>query len=161
MSIFCLKSRMQSHRTVLSWIAAFAFCIAVGVFCSYLAPAQRNSPMPNYPLPNRPGVPNVDPLDMPQGFPGDPMQNRRNERRLQYLNAERQKSMVAETNRLVKLAADLNAQINSGEHTQLTLDQARQLAEIEKLAHRIRDRMSTSVRQAPSMLSGPPMFPGR
>jgi len=89
------------------------------------------------------------------------MQNRRNERRLQYLNAERQKSMVAETNRLVKLAADLNAQINSGEHTQLTLDQARQLAEIEKLAHRIRDRMSTSVRQAPSMLSGPPMFPGR
>jgi hypothetical protein len=136
-----------------------AFVVAMVGFGSYAVRAQQSQRrMPSEP---RPGIQNVDPLDFPPVYGGDPMQNSQNEKRLQYLNAERQKSMVAETNRLVKLAADLNAQINSGEHTQLTPDQARQLAEIEKLAHRIRDRMSTSVRPSPSLGPGPAFIPYR
>lgn len=117
---------------------------------------QRNIPPPS----PRPTLPNYDPLDMPPVYAGgDPIRAKADARRLQYLNVERQKSMVADTNRLVKLASDLNAQVNGEQHGQLTPDQVKQLAEIEKLAHNIREKMSTSVRPAPGFESQPVMLP--
>src|SRR5579871_5996308 len=74
----------------------------------------------------RPTLPNIDPLDMPPVYDGgDPMKAKADAKRIQYLNTERQKLMVAETNRLVKLAADLNAQVNGEQHGQITPDQVR------------------------------------
>jgi hypothetical protein len=74
------------------------------------------------------------------------------ERRLNALNAERQKALAADTERLLKLATDLNQQIAKSNSGALTPDQLRMLAEIEKLAHSVRDKMAMSLR-------GPP-FPG-
>jgi hypothetical protein len=109
------------------------------------------------------GGPRMDPLDMPPVYGGneDPLKVKAEERRLAALSAERQKTLVADTNRLVKLAADLNAQVNSENHSQLTPDEARQLAEIEKLAHSIRDRMSATF-NSPSTgagMDGPVFMP--
>lgn len=100
----------------------------------------------------------IDPLDNPDIYSTGNFTGPMEERRLQALNAQRQKDMVAETNRLVKMAADLNAQINSQQKTQITPQQLRQLAEIEKLAHSIRDKMSTSVRN-PAPMDSPGILP--
>ncbi len=70
------------------------------------------------------------------------------EKRIRMLNAEQHRSMVADTDRLVKLVADLNAQINSSKASTLTPEQLRTVAEIEKLAHNVRDKMRMSVRSA-------------
>jgi hypothetical protein len=70
------------------------------------------------------------------------------ERRLQAMNAAQHQSMVADTDRLLKLIADLNEQINSSNAHSLTPQQQRMVAEIEKLAHSVRDKMRMTVRSA-------------
>ncbi len=77
------------------------------------------------------------------------------EKRLQMLNAAQHQSMVADTDRLLKLVADLNSQINSSKTNELTVDQLRMVAEIEKLAHSVKDKMRMSVRSAVSNDSNP------
>ncbi len=80
------------------------------------------------------------------------------EKRLRALNAERQKSMVSDTNKLLKLADELNAEISSTNSESLTRAQLHKLGEIEKLAHGVKDKMSTSVRP---MYQQPPLPPMR
>lgn len=71
-------------------------------------------------------------------------------RRLRALNAMRQKSLVADTNKLLKLAADLNAEVTSEHPDSLTFQQLHKLAEIEKLAHGVKEKMSASVMGTPA-----------
>jgi hypothetical protein len=68
------------------------------------------------------------------------------EKQLRALNADRQKEMVADANKLLKLVQDLNAEITTSNPDSLTPDQLRKIAEIEKLAHSVKEKMSTSVR---------------
>jgi hypothetical protein len=75
------------------------------------------------------------------------------EKRMKMLNAAQHQSMIADTDRLLKLVADLNAQINTNNSNTLTPEQLRMVAEIEKLAHSVRDKMRMSVRSA--MDTGP------
>ena len=86
------------------------------------------------------------PSSMAQSDDVDPVQE---ERRLRMLNAERQKSMVADTNKLLKLASELNAEVSSSNRDSLTPDELRKVGEIEKLAHSVKEKMSTSVRGTP------------
>jgi hypothetical protein len=71
------------------------------------------------------------------------------EKQLRALNAERQKELIADTNKLLKLAQDLNGEIGKANSVSLTPDQLRTIAEIEKLAHSVKEKMSTSVRGTP------------
>jgi Spy/CpxP family protein refolding chaperone len=83
---------------------------------------------------------------------GDVMDDRdpaAQEKQLRALNADRQKSLVADTNKLLKLAAELNEEVSSAQSDSLTLEQLHNLAEIEKLAHSVKEKMSTSVRPTP------------
>ena len=73
------------------------------------------------------------------------------EKRLRALNAERQKSMVADTNKLLRLAHELQGEIDSTNPDALTPTQLRKVADIEKLAHSIKEKMSTSVRGTPEV----------
>jgi hypothetical protein len=77
------------------------------------------------------------------------------EKRLQMLNAAQHQSMVADTDRLLKLVADLNSQINSSKTNELNADQLRMVADIEKLAHSVKDKMRMSVRSAVNNESNP------
>src|ERR1039458_9950239 len=70
-------------------------------------------------------------------------------KRLRALNALRQKSLVEDTNKLLKLAAELNAEVASEHPDELTPEQLRKLAEIEKLARGVREKMSAPVWGAP------------
>jgi uncharacterized protein with WD repeat len=78
------------------------------------------------------------------------------EKTLRALNAQRQKSMVADADKLLKLASELKAEIDSGNSESLTPTQLKKLETIEKLAHSVKDKMSTSVRGVPA--SPPPLI---
>ena len=55
-------------------------------------------------------------------------------------------SYSTNTNKLVKLVAELNEQINSSKAHSLTPKQLQMVAEIEKLAHSVRDKMRMTYR---------------
>jgi hypothetical protein len=78
-------------------------------------------------------VPNADPTE--------------DEKLLRALNADRQKSLVSDTNKLLRLVNELNAEIARSSPDLLNSAQLRKMAEIEKLAHNVKDKMSTSVRR--------------
>lgn len=65
-------------------------------------------------------------------------------RQLRARNAERQKSIVNDTEKLLKLAQELKTEIDIGNQSQLTLGELRKLAEIEKLARNVKQKMSIS-----------------
>lgn len=78
------------------------------------------------------------------------------ERRIRQLNVERQKEMVSDTNDLLKLTAQLNAEVAKNHSSNLTPDQERMLARIEKLAKSIREKMSNPVQGSVFEDSFPP-----
>jgi hypothetical protein len=108
------------------------------------------------------GPPSASPVpaaQLPPGvqFPeGDPAQE---QKRLRAINLDRQKSMAADTEKLLKLARALNDEVEKTHPDALTPSQLRTLAEIEKLAHRVKDKMSYSFMGAP-VLREPPRVPG-
>ena len=81
------------------------------------------------------------------------------EKMLRSQNAERQKSLVSDTNKLLRLTNELNAEIARTAPDALNDDELRKLAEIEKLAHNVKEKMSTSVRGTPAFRPGP--FPNQ
>ena len=90
----------------------------------------------------RPMHPLSPPLAESPKQPGDldPVEQERR----RALNAERRKSMVSDTSKLLKLAAELNAEVSSANPDSLSLDQLRKLAQIEKLAHGVKEKMKLS-----------------
>jgi hypothetical protein len=87
---------------------------------------------------------NGDPFDVSQG------PSMQEEKLLRALNADRHKSMVSDANKLLRMAKELNAEIASTNPDSLSLDQLHKMAEIEKLARNVKEKMSTSVRATPT-----------
>jgi hypothetical protein len=72
-------------------------------------------------------------------------------RQLNALNAERQKALVSDAAKLLKLAQELNAEIATSKSDSLSSEQMRKIANIEKLARNVKQKMSESVISGPSM----------
>ena len=72
-------------------------------------------------------------------------------RQMRALNAERQKSLVSDTDKLLKLAQDLNSEIETSNQDVLTQVQLRKIADIEKLARNVKQKMSISFVGGPSL----------
>jgi hypothetical protein len=72
-------------------------------------------------------------------------------RQMNALNAERQKVLVSDTAKLLKLAQELNTELASSRADSLSPDQMRKIANIEKLAHSVKQKMSESVINGPSL----------
>jgi hypothetical protein len=70
---------------------------------------------------------------------------------MQALNAERQKALVSETEKLVKLAKELNDEVALKDSDRLNEEQVRKVSEIGKLAKSIKDRMSYSLGGYPGL----------
>ena len=85
-------------------------------------------------------------MTWPQRAADDPLYA---EKRLRQLNLAQHKAMVADTDKLVKLANELNAEISGTNPGLLTPEQLRKVAEIEKLAHSVKDKMRMSVQGVP------------
>jgi len=81
--------------------------------------------------------------DIPSG------DSEQNEEQLRIMNKERHKSMVSDTNKLLRLAGELDSELKGSISDELTTGQLRKLAEIEKLAKEVKEKMSYSVRTGP------------
>src|ERR1035441_1312485 len=72
------------------------------------------------------------------------------ERLLLMLNAARQKSVVSDTDKLLKLAQELAQETSASKPSPLTQEQLRKVAKIEKLARNVKEGMSNSILGPPS-----------
>ena len=87
---------------------------------------------------------------IPQHFPGqtresgdlDPTTDpHRLEQQEQVRSTERQKRLVADTDKLLALATDLKQQVDKTNKNILSVDVIKKADEIEKLAHSVKERM--------------------
>jgi membrane-bound lytic murein transglycosylase B len=79
--------------------------------------------------------------------------------RLRQIETARYKSMVADADRLQKLATELYAQRTKGGGGPLTGDQLRKLAEIEKLARRMKETMRADSPITQDLMPAPLVIP--
>lgn len=81
----------------------------------------------------------------------DPFVTVLTERRLRALNTQRQKLIVADTDKLLELAKELNDEIAKSKTGAYTPAQLHKIAEIEKLARNVKTRMANGVNQPERM----------
>jgi len=62
-------------------------------------------------------------------------------RQAEMLRVQRQKQLISDSDKLLKLATDLKQQIDSTPAETLSADSVKKAAEIEKLAHSLRQRL--------------------
>ncbi len=79
------------------------------------------------------------------------------ERRIRALNTERHKAMVSDTEKLVKLARELDEEVASSPSGNLTPEELHKVAVIEKLARDVKSKMAQSFGDNPELR--PPAFP--
>jgi len=77
------------------------------------------------------------------------------ERRWRALNIERQKELVADTNKLLKLAKELNDEVAAASAESFSGSQLRKIAEIEKLAKSVKERMTVAIGAGTNLLQSP------
>lgn len=101
----------------------------------------------------RQGLRQQDPL-------GTPSQSDQvwNEKRMRALNEDRHKSVVSDAEKLLKLARQLDAEVASNSTDELTPEEMRKVAEIEKLAKSVKSKMALSFGGGPQ-LQGPSFTP--
>jgi hypothetical protein len=92
--------------------------------------------------------PVLQPKGQYPGIPGrgnpddtDPLAPHREEQQAQLRNTDRQKRLVADTDKLLALATDLKTQVDKSTKDTLSVDVIKKADEIEKLAHSVKERM--------------------
>jgi len=99
---------------------------------------------PQQPIPGQgrqnPGAPKQQPMP---GLDPDstPMDAHRAEQQARLRNDDRQKRLVADTEKLLVLATDLKAQVDKSTKDTMSVDVIKKADEIEKLAHSVKERM--------------------
>lgn len=79
------------------------------------------------------------------------------EKRLRAINAERQKAMVSDADKLLKLARQLDAEIASNPTGAMTEEEIHKAGEIEKLAKSVKEKMAQAFTGGPEF--HPPVTP--
>jgi hypothetical protein len=77
-------------------------------------------------------------------MPGEPegsISPQTEEEQAKLRNADRQKQLIADTQKLLSLANELKADVDKSSKDTLSLDVVRKADEIEKLAHNVKERM--------------------
>src|SRR6202051_2886657 len=94
------------------------------------AVAQGGRQIPGFPTPGRSNPGDADPMDPHRADVQEKMRNN-----------DRQKRLVADTDKLLALATDLKAQVDKSTKDTLSVDVIKKADEIEKLAHSVKERM--------------------
>jgi hypothetical protein len=89
-------------------------------------------------MPGLPQTPGHNPATDPDPDPTGPG---RAERQAKMQNVDRQKRLVADTEKLLTLATDLKEQVDKSTKDTLSVDVIKKADEIEKLAHSVKERM--------------------
>ena len=77
----------------------------------------------------------------PNSADPNPMDPHRAEQQEKARNSDRQKRLVADTEKLLALATDLKEQVDKSTKDTLSVDVIKKADEIEKLAHSVKERM--------------------
>jgi hypothetical protein len=120
-----------------SWAVYQVLCIVLLLVAQAGAQSHGSPSLPT--LPSGAPVGSRDDYDIPSRDPAEEA------RRLQALNAARQKGIVSDANKLLKLTTELNEEIARTNSGTLTPAQIRKLAQIEKLAHSVSEKMSATM----------------
>jgi hypothetical protein len=72
-------------------------------------------------------------------------------RQVLLLDIQRQKTMVSDTDRLLELATELKSEIDSGDSASLSPEQLHKIAEIEKLARSVKQKMTITIGGGPAL----------
>lgn len=81
---------------------------------------------------------------LPPIGPDTPLSPQTEEQQAKMRNVERQKELVADTQKLLSLANELKADVDKSTKDTLSLDVVRKADEIEKLAHNVKEKMKCS-----------------
>jgi hypothetical protein len=73
------------------------------------------------------------------------------EKRLRAMNADRHKTLVSDTDKLLKLARQLDTEIASNPTGEMTPEEIRKAGEIEKLARSVKEKMAQSFTGGPQL----------
>jgi nitric oxide reductase activation protein len=108
---------------------------SVSVSGGQMSPQQPlGSPTHQMPgMPSKPGA--AEPEDP------NPLDANRAQQQEKMRNNDRQKRLVADTDKLLVLATDLKAQVDKSTKDTLSVDVIKKADEIEKLAHSVKERM--------------------
>jgi hypothetical protein len=94
----------------------------------------QTTPNPIQTVPSPPGPGN-------HGLSDEPISPRMEEQQARSRNTDRQKKLVADTNKLLQLATDLKTDVDKTNKDILSVDVMKKADEIEKLAHSVKERM--------------------
>ena len=115
-------------------LAMFVFCGSTTVTAQQIqfpSAAQQQAPSTRIGPDPRPGT--LPDMEHPSG--------RTEEQQAKSRNADRQKRLVTDTNKLLSLATELKEQVDKTDKYTLSMDVIKKADEIEKLARSVKDRM--------------------
>ena len=81
------------------------------------------------------------PSNTGRDVPGEAVNPRMEEQMAKTRNSDRQKRLVADTEKLLALATDLKQKVGKTDKNLLSVDVIKKADEIEKLAHSVKERM--------------------
>ena len=117
---------------------SLAVCVVIGVPARAGAPQTGGSTQRNTPSQPPPVMPSAG-SSVDSG--PDPFRAGMEARRLKMANDDRHKRLVADTEKLLSLSTELKEDVSKTTKNELSLDVIKKAAEIEKLAHDVKDRM--------------------
>jgi hypothetical protein len=153
------ECEMKIQRSVAVWLVAVG--VSIGATGAALAQGQHGGGMGGGIQPN-PGGPQPSGSTITRQIPANqspqptlpsiggtslddqtgPVRNPRTEEEMEKMrNADRQKKLMADTDRLLSLANELKLDMDKANKDTLSLDVVRKADEIEKLAHSVKERM--------------------
>ena len=139
------RHRAEARRLAVRWALGLALLLGI--------PVAGQSPYPPTASNGRLGQQYPD-----SGSPFGQDSNSPEQRRIRMLNAERQKALISDAEKLLKLAKELNDEV-AGDSGPMSDEELRKVAEIGKLAKSVKEKMSYSVGGYPGLntpLTTPP-----
>jgi hypothetical protein len=130
---------------------------ALGLALLLGIPVAGQSPYPQFPSSRGD---RTAPLYPDGNGPVDQGPNSPEKRRLKLLNAERQKSLTTDADKLLKLARELNDEVAQSESGSMSGAQVRKVEEIGKLAKSVKEKMTYSAGGFPNVSSPLTIQPG-
>jgi len=124
---------------VLLGVVLVAGGVGSRVVRAYGAPAAQMPPMPGGQSPAGPS--NQEGLPIPGTEPHDAAHERMRQQAIVSANVARHKRMAEDANKLLDLSKQLKDDVDRAGDDELSVEVIRKAAEIEKLAHDVRERM--------------------
>ena len=109
--------------------------------CSVRVSGGQSFPQQPIQMPSGHQTPGLPSSGNPNPAEPDPLGPHRAEQQEKLRNNDRQKRLVADTEKLLVLATDLKEQVDKTNKDVLSVDVIKKADEIEKLAHSVKERM--------------------